>query len=121
MALKESGEMYLETILILSQEKKHVRAIDIANERDFSRASVSRALSLLKDSGHVEIDEDDFITLTDKGMELANEIYNRHLVLSEIFQKLGVDEEQATTDACKIEHHISSETFNAIKKHFGYK
>lgn len=119
MSIQESGEMYLETILILGKEGKKVRSIDIANYRDVSRASVSRAMGLLKENDYLDIDESGYITLTDKGDKVANAIYKRHLVLSEIFTSLGVSEDVATEDACRVEHYISDETFNALMKHFG--
>lgn len=119
MSIQESGEMYLETILILGKEGKKVRSIDIANYRDVSRASVSRAMGLLKENDYLDIDESGYITLTDKGDKVANAIYKRHLVLSEIFTSIGVSEDVAIEDACRVEHYISDETFNALRKHFG--
>lgn len=117
MNLQESGEMYLETILILSEKKNAVRSIDICDEMGFSKPSISRAMHLLKDGGYLNIDENGFITLTDLGSEIAEKIYERHKVLTALFVGIGVDEETASEDACRIEHVISDKTFNAIKKH----
>lgn len=117
MVLKESGEMYLETIYVLRQKKGFVRAIDVATELGYSKPSVSRAMGLLRDGGYINVGQDGGITLTDSGLEVAERTYERHTVLSELFMRLGVDEENAVNDACKIEHVISSVTFSAIKKH----
>ena len=117
MNLQESGEMYLETILILSEKKSDVRSIDICEEMGFSKPSISRAMHLLKDGGYLDIDENGYITLTDVGREVAEKIYERHTVLSRWFVSLGVKEETAVNDACKIEHCISDETFAALKNH----
>lgn len=117
MLLQESGEMYLETILILSKENPSVRAIDIGEYMGFSKPSVSRALKLLKNGGFIAVDKDGFITLTDSGKHVAEKNYERHTLLTELFIKLGVNEEIAAQDACKIEHDISDETFLAIKQH----
>ena len=117
MSLLESGEMYLETILVLSQKKKAVRSIDVAEYMQFSKPSVSRAMGILKSNGYIEIDTLGHITLTDTGREEAERIYERHRVLSEILMRLGVDEKTATEDACKMEHYISDTSFAAIKEH----
>ncbi len=117
MTLQESGEMYLETILILSEKKKDVRSIDICDEMGFSKPSISRAMHLLKDGGYLDIDENGYITLTDLGKEIAEKIYERHRVLTALFVNIGVDEDTASEDACRIEHVISDKTFQAIKKH----
>lgn len=117
MSLLESGEMYLETILVLSQKKEHVRSIDVAEEMSFSKPSVSRAMGILKKGGYIEIDTLGHITLTDTGREAAERIYERHKILSEILKRLGVDEKTATEDACKMEHYISDTSFAAIKEH----
>ena len=117
MNLQESGEMYLETILVLSKKKSEVRSIDICDEMGFSKPSISRAIHLLEDGGSLEIDNSGFITLTDLGQEIAEKIYERHTVLSAFFEALGVDSETASEDACRIEHVISDKTFAAIKKH----
>ena len=117
MVLQESGEMYLETILVLSQKSRFVRAIDIGEEMGFSRPSVSRAMHLLKDGGFLDIAADGAITLTDTGREVAEKIYERHTVLTKWLVSLGVDEETAVNDACKIEHCISDRSFAAVKRH----
>ena len=117
MAMQESGEMYLETIYVLSQRSNYVRAIDIGDEMGFSKPSVSRALRLLKDEGMVTKDDDGYIKLTKDGEKLAKTIYERHTVLTRLFIGLGVDEKIASEDACRIEHYISDTTFNAIKAH----
>jgi len=117
LVLKESGEMYLETIYVLRKEKAFVRAIDVGAELGYSKPSVSRAMGILRDGGYIKVAEDGGITLTKAGLEVAERTYERHTVLSELFMKLGVDEETATNDACKIEHVISSTTFAALKKH----
>ena len=117
MVLKESGEMYLETIYVLRKEKAFVRAIDVGAELGYSKPSVSRAMGILRDGGYIKVAQDGGITLTEAGLEVAERTYERHTVLSELFMKLGVDEETATNDACKIEHVISSTTFAALKKH----
>lgn len=117
MVLKESGEMYLETIYVLRKDKGFVRAIDVGAELGYSKPSVSRAMGILRDGGYIKVAEDGGITLTKAGLEVAERTYERHTVLSELFMKLGVDEENAVNDACKIEHVISSTTFTALKKH----
>lgn len=118
MILKESGEMYLETIYVLRQKKPFVRAIDVASELGYSKPSVSRAMGILRDGGYITVGQDGSIKLTDSGLEVAERTYERHTVLSEMFMRLGVDEENAVKDACRIEHVISDATFSAIKKHF---
>ena len=117
MVLQESGEMYLETILILSQKSGFVRAVDIGEEMGFSRPSVSRAVHLLLQGGYIDIDPDGGITLTEAGQRIAEKIYERHTVLSQWLISLGVDEKTATDDACKIEHDISDASFSAVKRH----
>ncbi len=117
MAMLESGEMYLETILILTMQKSGVRAIDVGEYMGFSKPSVSRAMGLLKSGGYVVVDESGFITLTDAGREIAERIYERHTLLTELLTRLGVDRKIASEDACKIEHYISKASFDAIKKH----
>ncbi len=109
--------MYLETILILSNRMEHVRSIDVVKEMGFSKPSVSRAMSVLKKGDYVSIDSDGFITLTDVGSALAHKIYERHDILTKALVLLGVDEETAAEDACKIEHDISDSTFDKIKAH----
>ena len=117
MVLQESGEMYLETILVLSQKSSLVRAIDVGEEMGFSRPSVSRAVHLLAEGGFIHVDPSGGLTLTDAGLEVAKKIYERHTVLSKWLVSLGVDEETATEDACKIEHDLSDASFAAIKRH----
>ena len=117
MNLQESGEMYLETIFILSKTNPHVRSIDVVEYMGFSKPSVSRAIGLLKSGGYVNMDKDGYLTLTDAGEEVAQKIYERHELLSGFLIALGVSEETASADACKIEHHISDESFAAIKKY----
>ena len=116
MQIHESGEMYLETILVLHRQKPHVRSIDIAEYMNYSKPSISRAVNLLKNDGYIEIDDSGYITLTDKGLEIAEKIYDRHTTLTEYLTRLGVDKEIAAEDACAIEHVISDESFAAIKK-----
>lgn len=116
MHLLESGEMYIETIHVLSKTNKYVRAIDVGTQMGFSKPSVSRAMKLLKEGGYILIDDAGSITLTPAGLEIANKIYERHTVLSEFLIKIGVPENIATEDACRIEHHISDESLQAIKR-----
>ena len=115
MELQESGEMYLETILILSQKMEHVRSIDICDYMNYSKPSISKAMSHLRAGGYVSMDDNSYITLTEAGKEIAEMIYERHTVLSRLLTKLGVNEEVATEDACRIEHDISDESFQALK------
>lgn len=117
MSLKESGEMYLETIYILSKSKSSVRSIDVAEYMNFSRASVSRGIGLLKKQDFILMDRDGYITLTDSGLKTAEKIYERHTVISKMLTALGIDEKTATEDACRIEHVISDKTFEALKQH----
>lgn len=117
MALQESGEMYLETILILSLKSAHVRSIDVGEYMGFSKPSVSRAMGLLKRGGYVVMDGDGYLSLTEAGREVAEKIYERHRILTEILVRLGVDEQTAAEDACKMEHDISDKSFQAIKDH----
>ena len=117
MTLRESGEMYLETIYVLSKKNLAVRSIDVGEHMGFSRPSVSRALGLLKKDGLVTTDAHGAISLTAEGLSRAKRIYERHALLSQLFKNLGVDEKIATEDACRIEHYLSSETFEAIKNH----
>ena len=118
MNLLESGEMYLETILILSKERERVRSIDVVNYMGFSKPSVSRAVRNLKDAGYIEVGDDNSLTLTETGHEVAEKIYERHQVLTGMLMALGVDRKIASEDACKIEHDLSDVTFEAIKNHF---
>jgi Mn-dependent DtxR family transcriptional regulator len=115
MKLQESGEMYLETILVLSERMPHVRSIDVCEEMGYSKPSVSRAMSILRNNGYVIMDDSGYLHLTDSGMEVATKIYDRHNTLSAFLTWIGVDEETATDDACRIEHVISDETMAAIK------
>lgn len=117
MQLKESGEMYLETIYVLSKKNPFVRAIDVGEYMGYSKPSVSIAMGLLKEGGYVTSDKEGHLKLTDLGTEVAEKTYDRHTTLSAYFEKLGVSKEVATADACKIEHVISDETFEAIKNH----
>ena len=117
MRLQESGEMYLETILTLSQTHPTVRSIDISESMGYSKPSVSRAVGLLKNGGYIEVDKDGFITLTETGREIAEKIYERHTILTTMLVRLGVDPEIAAADACKMEHAISDTSLEAIKSH----
>jgi len=117
MAMQESGEMYLETIYVLSQSSSTVRAIDVGTHMGFSKPSVSRAIGVLKKEGLVITDELGFLKLTETGKKIAKTIYERHTVLTQMFILLGVDETTASNDACRIEHYISDKSFKAIKKH----
>ena len=118
MAVEESKEMYLETILILSQKGGTVRSIDISEYMGYSKPSVSRAMTILKEGGYIEEDYRDGIILTKNGKKKAEEVYDRHTTLTKMFESLGVDSKTATEDACRIEHYISEKTFKAIKKHY---
>lgn len=115
MRLQESGEMYLETIYVLSNKGGDVRSIDISEHMGYSKPSVSRAVSLLKSGGYITMDRDNYIHLTDEGYEIAHKIYERHTVLTAMLVRLGVSEETASEDACRMEHTISDETFEAIR------
>lgn len=115
MKLLESGQMYLETILVLSEKNQTVRAIDICDYMGFSKPSVSRAIGLLKTGGYVVADADGYLSLTDEGLNVARKMYERHKLLTSFLVSLGVSEDTASSDACKIEHHISDESFEAIK------
>ena len=117
MGLNPSGEMYLETISILGLKNPYVRSIDIAEHMKFSKPSVSRAVGLLKEGNFISINKDGHITLTSVGLSVAQKIYERHTVLSNVLMRLGVDEQTALEDACKIEHVISDKTFSVLKKH----
>ena len=117
MAIHESGQMYLETIYILSQNSAFVRAIDVGEQLGFTKPSVSRAMSILKKDGYVNVDADGAITLTETGLAIAKTMYTRHTVLSQMLMELGVDEETATEDACRIEHVISEKSFAAVQAH----
>ena len=117
MHLQESGEMYLETIYILSQKSGSVRSVDVGDYMGFSKPSVSRAVGILKNGGYLTVDKDGCLSLTDTGLEVAKKIYERHTTLSEFLVRLGVSKDTAVIDACKMEHDISDETFEVLKKH----
>jgi len=117
LKIQESAENYLETILVIGLSKPYVRSIDIANELNFSKPSVSVAMKNLRNSGHILMDENGHITLTESGREIAETIYERHTALSQWLEQLGVNKEVAVEDACRIEHVISAESFAAIKAH----
>ena len=121
MSIKESGEMYLESIYVLCKSKSSVRSIDIAEHMNYTKPSVSRAVGLLKKEGYILVDKDGYITLTESGIELAEKIFERHTVLTKMLTGLGVDEETAADDACRIEHVISDKSFFAIKDHIERK
>lgn len=116
MKIHESGENYLETILILREKLVNVRSVDIANELNYTKPSVSVAMKLLKENGLISIDENGFITLTQEGYKIADRVYNRHTLLTKALIHLGVSEETAKEDACRIEHDISDETFDKLKE-----
>lgn len=120
MGIRESGEMYLETIHVLLQKNGAVRSIDISEHMGYSKPSISRGVGLLKQGGYILVDKDGYITLTDAGEAMANKIYERHTVLSSMLIKLGVDPKVAAEDACRLEHAISDESFEAIKRHFNH-
>lgn len=115
MKIQESAEDYLETILILSRRQQLVRSIDIVNEMNFSKPSVSIAMKNLREKGHIAMDADGYITLTEEGAKIASRIYERHLLISHLLMQLGVEEETAKEEACHIEHDISQDTFEKIK------
>lgn len=117
MAIKPSGEMYLETIYVLGTERPAVRSVDVAERMKFTKPSVSRAVSRLKADGYIAVDGHGYITLTDSGRAVAQKMFERHTILSQVLMRLGVDEETAVEDACKIEHVISDATFDALKRH----
>ena len=116
MHLQESGEMYLETVYVLSKNGV-VRSLDVAEYIGFSKPSVSRAVGLLKQGGYLLMDKDRYLTLPESGLDVAKKIYERHTLLSKFLVRLGVDEKTASEDACKMEHDISDESFSAIKEH----
>ena len=115
MKLAESGEMYLESILILTKDRTAVRSIDVSEYMGFSKPSVSRAIGLLRTGGYILVNGDGYITLTELGREVAEKMYSRHKLLTDFLVSLGVSEEVAAEDACKIEHHLSDESFEALK------
>ena len=117
MHIQESGEMYLETIYVLLKTKPSVRSVDVAEHMGYSKPSISRAMGLLKNGGFIEVSPDGAITLTESGIAVAEKIYERHTLLTRLLVTLGVSPETATEDACKMEHAISDESFEAIKAH----
>ena len=117
MRIQESGEMYLESIHVLLQKKSAVRSVDVSEYMGYSKPSVSRAVGLLKNGGYILVDKDGYITLTQEGLAIANKIYQRHTLISNLLVQLGVAPEVAAEDACKIEHAISDESFEAIRKY----
>ena len=117
MSVHESGEMYLEAILVLGKNSGFVRSVDVSAYLGYSKPSVSRAVGILRKEGYLEVDADGGLTLTDTGREIAEKIFERHTVLSQVLMRLGVSEETATADACRIEHVISDESFRAIQLH----
>lgn len=117
MKIQESGENYLEAILMIREEKGTVRSIDVAHHLEFSKPSVSRAMSLLRENGYIHMDKDGLITLTDSGYAVASRIYERHQLLTQWLTKLGVSPEVAAADACRLEHDLSDETFQKLKEH----
>ncbi|MCI5897427.1 MAG: metal-dependent transcriptional regulator [Firmicutes bacterium] len=121
MSLKESGEMYLESIYVLKQSKQSVRSIDVAEYMNFTKPSVSRAIGLLKKQGYIVVDKDGYISFTDDGEKIAGKIYERHTVLTNVLKAIGIDEKTAAEDACRIEHVISEKTFDSIKEYLQQK
>ncbi len=116
MKIKESAENYLETILILQNKKGYVRSIDVANELSVTKPSVSVAMKKFREDGYIKVDKEGLITLTEKGLDVANRMYERHHIIAETLMALGVSESVAYEDSCKIEHHISDESFDRIKE-----
>ena len=119
MSLHESAEMYLETIYQLSRDRATVRSIDVAESMGYSKPSISRAVGLLKQGGYLVMEKDGALTLTESGLEIAKKVYERHTILTNVLIRLGVSPEVAAEDACKMEHVVSDETFNAMKRHMG--
>ena len=117
MGIRESGEMYLETIHVLLQRSGRVRSIDISEHMGYSKPSISRAMGLLRRDGYIQVDKDGYITLTDEGLAVAEKIYARHTLLTGLLTRLGVSLETAAEDACKLEHAISDESFEALRRH----
>ena len=117
MQIQESGEMYLESIHVLSQKNGQVRSVDVSQYMNYSKPSVSRAMGILKNGGYIEIDDDGLISLTKLGLEIAEKIYQRHTLITRLLVSLGVSESTAAEDACKLEHAISDESFDAIRRH----
>lgn len=119
MKIRKASEDYLEAMLMMKEEHGYIRSIDIASHLGVTKPSVSYATRRLRENGYITMDEDGLITLTDKGMAIANKVYTRHKILSKFFMSLGVDEKTALEDACSVEHDISKQTFNAICRHLG--
>ena len=118
MSVHESGEMYLEAILVLSTKQSLVRSVDVSEYLGYSKPSVSRAVGLLKSGGYIVVEEDGGLILTEEGRQIGEKIYERHTFLSELLERMGVSKETASADACKLEHAISDESFYAIKEYF---
>jgi Mn-dependent DtxR family transcriptional regulator len=118
MKIREAAENYLEAILMISQKKSAVRAADICSFFGYSRPTVSAVIKQFKENGYIDVDHDNLITLTKKGLEIAEEMYERHNVIAEVFMAIGVDEETAHEDSCRVEHCISEKTFERIKEHY---
>ena len=118
MIIQEAGEMYLETILVLKQKLGRVRSIDIANEMGYSKPTVSEQMKKFRENGYIEIDGDGYITLTDAGREIGERTFERHNLTAQILMSIGVDEETAYIDACRIEHYISQKTFDCMKEYY---
>lgn len=118
MALHESGQMYLEAIHVLLQKSEKIRAIDVGAYLGYSKPSVSRAIGILKKGGYIFVDEDGYITMSAEGKQVSEQLYERHTIISSLLIALGVDEETATEDACRIEHVISDRSFAAVKEHY---
>ena len=117
MGIRESGEMYLESIHVLLQQRGQVRSVDISEYMNYSKPSISRAVGVLKTEGYILVDKDGYITLTETGKAVAEKIFERHTILSGLLMRLGVSRETAAEDACRLEHAISDESFEAIKRH----
>ena len=117
MPIQESGEMYIETIFILTKENDNVRSIDVCERMGYSKPSVSRAIGILKRNGYITVDSSGYISLTQSGIEVAERIYERHTILTKFLENLGVPQDIAVSDACKMEHILSDESFDAMKKH----
>ncbi len=118
MIIHEAAEMYLETILVLERRKGEVRSVDIANEMGYSKPTISEQMKKFRENGYIEMEADGHITLTEEGRRIAEQTLERHNVIAKIFMSLGVDEETAYQDACRVEHYISQKTYDCMKKHF---
>ena len=116
MSIQESGEMYIETIYVLTKQSDRVRSIDVCDKMGYSKPSVSRAIGILKRDGYINVDSSGYITLTESGIHVAERIYERHTILAEFLVSIGVSRDTASLDACKMEHILSDEAFEAIKK-----